>query len=141
MPGAGRVLRVPNPWRANRADWAQLIRFCFVGTSGYVVNLAVFSVLLEGFGVHYLPAAAVAFCIAWTNNFVLNKYWTFRRHELSALRQASRYLLVSVLALGLNLLALHLIVEAGLRELPAQASAIILVTPVSFLLTRRWAFR
>lgn len=137
----GRVLRVPNIRRARRADWEQLVRFCVVGASGYLVNLAVFTALVHGGGAHYVLAAVVAFCVAWTNNFLFNKYWTFRRHGLSAVQQGARYLAVSVVALGLNLLLLELLVQAGSAEVPAQALSIAAVMPVNFLLNRRWSFR
>lgn len=138
---AGSVFKLPDPRRATRADWAQLLRFCAVGASGYVVNLAVFTVLVTLLDAHYVAAAVVAFCVAWVNNFVLNRAWTFRAGQLSMWRQAWRYLLVSVVALGMNLGVLHLLVVWGMPEIPAQAVAIVAVTPVSFLLTRRWALR
>ena len=106
MPSAeARVLRVPNIRRAQREDWQQLIRFCVVGASGYFVNLAVFTTLVHAAGAHYALSAVIAFCVAWTNNFLWNKYWTFRRHGLSAMQQGARYLAVSLVALGLNLAA------------------------------------
>lgn len=132
---------MPDIRRAQRADWEQLVRFCVVGASGYFVNLAVFSVLVHAAGAHYVVAAVLAFCVAWTNNFLFNKYWTFRRHGLSAVQQGARYLAVSLVALGLNLLLLELLVRAGAAEVPAQAIAIAAVMPVNFLLNRRWSFR
>jgi len=135
------VLRVPNIRRARRADWEQLMRFCAVGASGYFVNLAVFSVLVHVAGAHYAVAAVGAFCVAWTNNFLWNKYWTFRRHGLTALQQGARYLAVSLVALGLNLVLLELLVRAGSSEVPAQALSIAAVMPINFLLNRRWSFR
>ncbi|HMN99686.1 MAG TPA: GtrA family protein [Miltoncostaeaceae bacterium] len=140
VPGA-RVLRVPNIRAARRADWTQLLRFCVVGASGYLVNLVVFSLLVHAAGVHYIAAAVGAFVVAWTNNFVLNKFWTFQRHELPASKQAARYLAVSLVALGLNLIVLEVLVSAGSPEVPAQAIAIAVVMPVNFLLNRRWSFR
>ena len=136
-----RVLRVPNIRAAQRADWHQLLRFCVVGASGYLVNLVVFGLLVHGAGAHYLVAAVGAFAVAWTNNFVLNKFWTFQQHGLSAMQQGTRYLAVSLVALGLNLLLLELLVRAGMPEVPAQAVAIAAVMPVNFLLNRRWSFR
>jgi putative flippase GtrA len=136
-----RVLRVPNIRRARRADWEQLVRFCVVGTSGYFVNLGVFSVLVHVAGAHYALAAVVAFCVAWTNNFLWNKYWTFRRHGLSAFQQGVRYLTVSLVALALGLVLLELLVRAGSPEVPAQALSIAAVMPINFLLNRRWSFR
>jgi putative flippase GtrA len=83
----------------------------------------------------------LAFCVAWTNNFLWNKYWTFRRHGLSAVQQGARYLAVSLVALGLNLVLLELLVQAGSPEVPAQALSIAAVMPINFLLNRRWSFR
>jgi putative flippase GtrA len=117
------------------------VRFCVVGGSGYVVNLAVFAGLFHGVGVHHLVAAVGAFAVSWSSNFVFNKFWTFRRHGLSTAQQAVRYLAVSLVALGLNLCALHLMVRGGLPAVPAQAAAIALAMPVNFILNRRWSFR
>lgn len=136
-----RVLRAPNIRRARRGDWHQLLRFCAVGASGYLVNLAVFSALVHGAGTHHALAAVGAFCVAWTSNFLFNKFWTFRQHRLPALHQAARYLAVSLVALALNLLLLEFLVRGGLAEVPAQAIAIAAVMPVNFLLNRRWSFR
>jgi dolichol-phosphate mannosyltransferase len=117
------------------------VRFCVVGTSGYLVNLAVFATL-HVLDVHYAAAAVASFCVAWAWNFALNRSWTFRAgRQRSMLAQGARYLLVSGLALGANLGILHLLVQAGLPEIPAQAIAIVAVTPVSFLANRRWSFR
>jgi putative flippase GtrA len=136
-----RVLRVPDIRRARRDDWHQLLRFCVVGATGYLVNLVVFSLLVHGAGTHYALAAVGAFAVAWTCNFVFNKFWTFRRHGLTTLQQGARYLAVSLVALGINLLLLELLVRAGTPEVPAQAVAIAAVMPVNFLLNRRWSFR
>ncbi|MGD9571974.1 MAG: GtrA family protein [Thermoleophilia bacterium] len=136
-----RVLRVPNIRDADRDDWHQLLRFCVVGASGYLVNLAVFSALVYGLDAHHALAAVGAFCVAWTSNFVFNKFWTFRQHGLSAVQQGARYLAVSLVALGLNLALLEVLVRAGSPEIVAQAVAIAAVMPVNFLLNRRWSFR
>ena len=136
-----RVFRAPSIRTARRSDWEQLVRFCLVGGSGYVLNLTVFTLLVHGAGAHYAVAAVGAFSVAWTSNFILNKFWTFRRHGLPGDQQAARYLAVSLVALGLNLALLHLMVTAGMPEVPAQALAIAAVMPVNFLLNRRWSFR
>jgi putative flippase GtrA len=136
-----RLLRAPRLRRAKRDDWTQLLRFCVVGTSGYVINLAIFAALVHGVGAHYVLAAIASFAVAWTSNFALNKFWTFRRHELSAMRQGARNLTVSLATLVLNLVVLSGLVALGLPELPAQAVAIAVVTPLNFILNRRWSFR
>lgn len=134
------LLRIPDLRRVPRSDWMQLIRFLAVGLSGYVVNLLVFWLVGLG-GLHYIPAAIVAFVVAWVNNFLLNRHWTFRAGDDALVGQGIKYLLVCLVALGANLVILHVLVDAGLGELYSQAIAIVLVTPLSYLLSRRWSFR
>ena len=124
-----------------RANWEQLVKFCVVGASGYVVNLAVYTLLLRGAGLHYVPAAVGSFLVAVTNNYTWNRAWTFRRQRGPLVMQGMRFLVVSTLALGANLVVLHLLVQAGLGEVVAQAIAIILVTPVNFVGNKLWSFR
>src|SRR3981081_1499477 len=76
---AGTELPRPVPSRRSRAghharrvrvglmkphNWMQLVKFSVVGATGYVINLAAFSALVEGAGVHYRTAAVLAFCVA-----------------------------------------------------------------------------
>jgi len=134
------LLRIPDLRKVPRSDWMQLVRFLAVGVSGYVVNLLVFWISTSA-GAHYIPAAIIAFAIAWLNNFLLNRHWTFRRADEAMVGQGVRYLLVCLVALAANLVILHLLVDAGLGEIYSQALAIVLVTPLSYLLSRRWSFR
>jgi dolichol-phosphate mannosyltransferase len=140
MARARAVLAPPRLHEKTREDWMRVLRFCVVGGSGYVVNLLVFAALVHGADMHYVPAAILSFCVAVTNNFLLNKYWTFQRHDERAHTQGIRYLLVSLLALGLNLLLLQGLVTLGLSDVPANALAVIAVTPVNFLVNHRWTF-
>src|SRR6266487_4086780 len=57
------------------ANWVQLFKFGLVGGSGYVINLVAFTLLVESAGVHHLIAAVLSFCLAVTNNFLLNRMW------------------------------------------------------------------
>src|SRR3712207_5945441 len=96
-----------------RHNWVQLVRFCIVGSSGYLVNLAVFVALLEGLGFHYLLAATCSFLVAVTNNYTWNRVWTFRGQRGHVAYQGLRFLIVSMVALGANLLILHTLVQLG----------------------------
>ena len=123
-----------------RANWEQLVKFCAVGATGYIVNLAVYAILLEVAGFHYLPAAIGSFLVAVTNNYLWNRLWTFRHQRGHVVLQGARFLVVSTLALGANLVVLELLVRAGLGEVVAQAIAIVVVTPVNFVGNKLWTF-
>ena len=122
------------------ANWIELAKFCTVGASGYVVNLAVYSALVLS-GVHYLVAAVFSFLVAVTNNYTWNRLWTFRGRRGHLVHQGFRFLLVSTVALAANLLFLRALVAAGLPKIPAQAVAIVLVTPWNFAANKLWSFR
>jgi dolichol-phosphate mannosyltransferase len=124
-----------------RANWEELVKFCLVGASGYVVNLAVYTLLLRGADLHYVLAAIGSFLVAVTNNYTWNRLWTFRDQRGHVVHQGLRFFVVSALALGANLIVLHLLVQAGLGEVAAQAIAIVLVTPVNFVGNKLWSFR
>jgi dolichol-phosphate mannosyltransferase len=117
-----------------------LLRFCVVGASGYLVNLSVYAVLIHA-GVHYVPAAAGSFAVAFTNNYSWHRLWTFRQRRGDRNEQGLRFLLVSLGNLGANLLLLNCTVAVGVGKVPAEAIVSVLLMPLSFICTRVWAFR
>ena len=123
-----------------RKNWEQLVKFCFVGASGYAVNLAVYAVLLDVAGLHYISAAVGSFLVAVTNNYMWNRLWTFRAQRGAVVHQGLRFFIVSTVALLANLVVLHTLVTVGLGEVIAQAIAIVLVTPVNFVGNKLWSF-
>jgi putative flippase GtrA len=123
------------------ANWLELVRFGLVGGSGYVVNLAVFTLLVHGADTGHRLAALGAFLVAVANNFLWNRRWTFRGHTERAHRQAVRFLVVSVAAFVFNLIVLEILVTVvELPEVPSQAIAIAAATPLSFLGNKLWTF-
>ena len=133
--------RVMNGMR-ERANWFQLLRFGTVGASGYVVNLIVFWVVFNV--AHTSPgiAATCAFIVALTNNFFWNRIWTFGATAGHAGFQAARFFTISVLAFLFSLGVLELLVHrAGVSAMLAQATALVLATPLNFLGNRWWSFR
>jgi putative flippase GtrA len=123
------------------ATWVQLLKFGLVGGSGYLINLAVFALLAGSFGVHHMVAAIGAFCVAVSNNFLWNRYWTFGPGEGPAHFQAARFFVVSLASLGLNLAVLEALVSAhAVAELPAQAIAVAVAMPFNFIGNKLWTF-
>jgi putative flippase GtrA len=123
------------------ASWLQLLKFGIVGGSGYLINLAVFAVLADNFGVHHLVAAVGAFCVAVTSNFFWNRHWTFEPGDGHAGFQAARFFAVSVAALLINLAVLEALVRGtSLGDLTAQAIAVALAMPFNFVGNKLWTF-
>ena len=119
----------------------QLVKFCAVGASGYVVNLCVFAVCVGLLDAHHLVAATAAFAVAVLNNFWWNRHWTFRARGGHAGFQAARFFTVSIAAFVFAAAILELLVSvAGVPELPAQAISIIAATPLNFIGNKMWSF-
>ena len=122
-------------------NWVQLFKFCAVGASGYVVNLCVFALCVEGLGMHHLAGATAAFVVAVLNNFLWNRHWTFRARSGHAGFQAARFFTVSVVAFLFAASILELLVSvAELPELSAQAISIVMATPLNFIGNKIWSF-
>lgn len=143
--GAERLIALPQRlWRGLRQphNWLQLFRFSVVGASGYAVNLGVLAFCVHVAGIEYHVGAALAWIVAGINNFVLNRHWTFKARAGAVHLQAVRFLVVSLVALGINEGALTAFVElAGLGALSAQLPALAISTPFNFLGNKLWSFR
>src|SRR5919109_1624032 len=124
-----------------RHNWEQLAKFCIVGASGYVVNLLVYTALLDGADLHYRAAATGSFLVAVTNNYLWNRLWTFRHSRGHFGFQGLRFFAVALVAYVGNLLILTALVELGAGEIVSQAIAIVLVTPANFIGNKLWSFR
>ncbi len=122
-------------------NWIQLFKFACVGGTGTVLNLAVFSLLAVGLGVHHLVAATIAFLVAVTNNFWLNRHWTFGARDGHAGFQAARFFTVSVFAFAIQLGVLELLVTSfGAPKVLSQAVSLVIATPFNVLGNKMWSF-
>ena len=137
---APHVLRVRAGMRHTH-NWLQLVRFGAVGTSGYVVNLAVFAVCVHLLGIDFRLSAVIAWAVSVLNNFVLNRHWTFDAKQDHPVLQAVRFFTVSLVAFGFTYVVLVALVDAGMVKVLAQAIAIMAGTPLSFVGQKLWSFR
>ncbi|MGI8945314.1 MAG: GtrA family protein [Thermoleophilaceae bacterium] len=122
-------------------NWVQLMKFCLVGGSGYLVNLIVFTFAFELGNLHHLVAATIAFAVAVTNNFWWNRRWTFGARAGNAGFQAARFFAVSCVAFLFAAALLELLVSgAEMDEVAAQAISIVVATPLNFVGNKMWSF-
>lgn len=119
----------------------QPVRFLAVGAGGYGVNLLVYAGLI-GAGTQYLVASFVSYLVANALMYFGNRYFTFRLGHNGFWSAYARYLAVGCFVIVLNAAVLALLVEGtGSGETLAQALSLLAVTPVAFVLFKRWTFR
>jgi putative flippase GtrA len=147
----------------HRHNWELLFKFCLVGGSGLVVNVAAFALLEAAAGSAHavvldLPGteynvrsyhvwSTAAFFVANASNYLLNRWWTFKSGGTAHwLREYVPFLVMGLAAqvavLAILTVLLHrdspLVLES---EVLAQAIAVVVVTPLSFLGNKLWTFR
>jgi len=90
-----------------------MIKFAIVGSIGAVINLSILYCLTELFNFYYIFSEIVAFTVAVTNNYILNKLWTFKRKlEEEFILKYFEYVFINLISLALNLCLLFTLVES-----------------------------
>jgi putative flippase GtrA len=148
-PPSAEVVRPASALERIPVGLRQFVKFGVVGGSGTLINLGIFSLVLFLWDrgrahpptLHVDVANAIAFCVAVVSNFLLNRFWTFR-HRGRIVRHFGRFLLVSLIGYGLNLVAITLLYHVGgVEEHISQLLAILVVVPFNFVGSKWWAFR
>lgn len=66
-----------------RALKVDFIRFCLVGTSGFLINFALLTLLYKILGFHIFFSQLVASEIALFSNFMLHHHWTYKHNNVT----------------------------------------------------------
>ena len=119
----------------------QPVRFLLVGIGGFVLNVGAFAALF-GIGAWYLAASILAYLLSNAAMYVGNRYFTFRLSHDGFVAAYLRFAVVGVVVAILAALLLAAFVEGlGLDARVGQPLALCVLVPLSFLLSKRFAFR
>ena len=120
---------------------AQPVKFVIVGAGGYLINLGIFAGLYE-LGMPYAPNSVLSYFISNAFMYLGNRYFTFRLGHEGFWGAYLRYMLVGALVAGAVVGLLAVLVDvAGIDARLGQAIALLAVTPIAFVLFKRWTFR
>ena len=123
-------------------NFRQFFKYCVVGVSGTLIDLAALYVLVEYAEMAVIPAAVVAFLLAVVNNYVLNKIWTFKSRSKNYRKQFIKFLIVSVIGLGLTILFMGIFVEIFvIWYMFAKVLTSLIVLTWNFLGNKYWTFK
>jgi len=128
-----------------RRGTRQFVKFAIVGSSGFLVNLAVFTLLQLPMTTverqtDYYAIFSIAFLAGGVSNYFLNRIWTFRSTG-NALTEGVKFLTVSAIALCVSLIVSYLAAPAlgkGHKLWFISTCAGILV---NFFVNKYWTFR
>ena len=80
----------------------KFLKFGVVGASGMVVHFGVLYLFKEVVGLNPFVSNTIGFVTAATTNYFLNRIWTFRSKEKQVGVEYLKFILVSVIGLGVN---------------------------------------
>ena len=120
----------------------KFIKFCLVGVIGLSIDLGSLVIMVEYLHWNLYAANLISFVLALTNNFYLNKYWTFRDQNAAILVQYVKFAIISLIGLGLNFLILYLLVDlAHLWYVYAKLIIAVVVAFWNFGANHWWTFK
>lgn len=119
----------------------EFVRFGLVGVLNTAIDLGSFSLLYRLAGLEPLLANGIAFLIAVSNSYWLNRRWTFRQqHEVRGFAAYSRYVLLNIGGLIIGTLAIVLLSRFMIPEL-AKVIASLLTLIWNFASSKYFIFR
>lgn len=123
--------------------YQRLGKFLVSGGLAAVIDIGLFYLLENQFGVWYIFASTVSFVAAVTFNFYAQKSWTFEERNFSRVyKQGLKFLFVSLANLSINSILLYVFVDF-LHGLPLLGKIISngLVACESFFVYRYFVFK
>ena len=129
-----------------KGELARFAKFCLVGLSGVLINVALLWSLTEFLGLYYLISAIFSIESAIISNFTLNNYFTFHDRRIPGvkafLKRLLKFNLVSLAGLVLNLGVLWTLTEfLGLYYIFSNLLGILMATLWNYTANTWWTWK
>lgn len=119
----------------NRELALQFVRFASVGIISLAVDYGFMIILNEATDMGYFRACAFSYTLSILVNYVLSMRYVFRgREDMSKSKEVTIFLVLSLIGLGLNQMAMWLLVDVlGIFYAMAKILAALMVTSYNFI--------
>lgn len=118
------------------------VKYSIVGAIGTFLDLSSLYILVEYFYFPVILGSIVSFLLAVVNNFILNKSWTFRSKSTNYKKLFTKFLIVSIIGLGLTVASMYIFVNIlAIWYILSKAITSLLVLTWNFLANKLWTFR
>lgn len=126
----------------NSELWRQVLRFGIVGSISAVSEFSLLVLLVEQFGIQYMQANFIAFCLIVVANYIASRWWIFGAGSFSKGIEFISFLAVVLIGLGINQVSMYFWVESlSVDYRLAKLLAIGLVVVWNFLAKKYFVFR
>jgi len=123
------------------------IKFAFVGSIGFVVDLTMMLLLLDVFQVELMLSRVIAFTIAASSNWFLNRKLTFIHKNLTGYKSTEwlRFLISAIISaipnLGIFYSLIQILPQTHLMIIFAMCSGILAGYFTNYYLASRWVYK
>jgi dolichol-phosphate mannosyltransferase len=133
---------------ANKKSYREFARFAVVGVIGTLVDLGFYNLLAIVFKLDIYVSRTISFTFAATNNYILNRIWTFKSKDKKIATEFGKFFFVSIIGLLLNLglmklfqgIVVHATNELVKKNIPVLL-AIIVVLFWNYFANKYWTFK
>lgn len=80
----------------------KFVKFGIVGASGMLVHFCVLYLCRDVLDINTFISNTLGFIVAATTNYILNRIWTFRSHDKQVGMEYMKFIIVSLIGLGIN---------------------------------------
>lgn len=120
----------------------QFLKYCVVGGLNTFIDIGALYLFVEYLKIDVITASILSFIIAVTNSFLMNKSWTFKNKSTNYRKQFIKFLIVSVIGLGLNTIFMFTLVNVlKIWYILSKVITSFVVLTWNFLVNRLWTFR
>lgn len=119
----------------------QFIKFCLVGVSNTAVDFMVYIFLTRIFHLFFILANIIAFTVACTWSFFINKRWTFKYQGEELRKRYLTFYIANVLGITIQTSMLYFFTRYfGYYDLYAKFIGVGCAAGVTFSLSKFWVF-
>lgn len=90
-------------------DFVRFVKFGFVGFSGLIVDFGITWIFIEKLKINKYLANSIGFLFGVTNNYFLNRYFTFQNHNPNIGNQFISFLVIAIIGFAINTGFLYLL--------------------------------
>lgn len=127
---------------ANRGFILQYAKFAAVGITSLIVDYGVLVLLTENamFGLDYFQASAFSYTISIFVNYILSMKYVFQgKEDMSRMKEASIFFVLSLIGLFLNQMVMWFTVEClGIYYAAAKLLSTLMVTNYNYLSRKKF---
>ncbi len=91
----------------------KFVKFSIVGSSGVIIDFALTYLCKEKLKINKYISNSIGFIVAATSNYILNRIWTFGSENPEIATEYGKFIMVSVVGLGINNFVLWLLHGKG----------------------------